>query len=138
MNQTPSNPYSPLSSPPELEPGKRPLPNVVKWQMLYCAAMLVLYLACTVGASILWINAQAWAADADELREMQIMGAVGAIFCLPLAALFAAGMIWHRGNFGWILNIVLICIGLTSACCMPAAIPLLIFWLKHREDIVQG
>jgi hypothetical protein len=27
-------------------------------------------------------------------------------------------------------DLVLICIGMTSCCILPAAIPLLIFWLK--------
>ena len=30
----------------------------------------------------------------------------------------------------WIYNIVVIALGFASCCCMPATIPLLIFWLR--------
>jgi len=30
----------------------------------------------------------------------------------------------------WIYDLVIICMGMTSACFLPAAIPLLIYWLK--------
>jgi hypothetical protein len=30
----------------------------------------------------------------------------------------------------WVYDIVLICLGMTSVCCMPVTIPLLIFWIK--------
>lgn len=31
-----------------------------------------------------------------------------------------------------IVGIVAIAMGMTSACCMPAAIPLLIFWINDK------
>ena len=30
----------------------------------------------------------------------------------------------------WIYDLIIICLGMTSACFWPAVIPLLIFWLK--------
>jgi hypothetical protein len=30
----------------------------------------------------------------------------------------------------WTYNLVVICVGMTSACFLPFCIPLLIFWLK--------
>jgi hypothetical protein len=30
----------------------------------------------------------------------------------------------------WVYDLVVICLGMTSACILPASVPLLIFWLK--------
>jgi hypothetical protein len=62
--------------------------------------------------------------------EAKLMGAIflgiGLIFALP----FLAAPYLPRKSWVWIYDLVLICIGMTSACCIPACIPLLIHWLK--------
>jgi len=70
--------------------------------------------------------------------EAKIMGSVmliiGLLFCVPYA--FAPFL--PRKSWVWVLGLVLICLGLTSTCCLPACIPLLIFWLKPEMKAFYG
>ncbi len=92
--------------------------------------MACLYLACVLGAiSALFVI------DFEDLsREDRVGSLVGCILLgvmsFPLAMLFGFGPFLPRKNWAWIYGIVLIAIGLTSPCCMPVSIPLLIFWIK--------
>jgi hypothetical protein len=43
-----------------------------------------------------------------------------------------------RRPWAWIFGLVLICIGLTSLCCLPVAIPLLLSWLKPETKSYFG
>jgi len=38
----------------------------------------------------------------------------------------------------WTYDLVIICLGMTSACFLPACIPLLIFWLKPETKSYFG
>lgn len=38
----------------------------------------------------------------------------------------------------WVYNLVIICLGMTSACYLLACIPLLIFWLKPETQRYYG
>ena len=49
---------------------------------------------------------------------------------LAFAIAFALVFVFPRKHWAWIYGLVLICIGMSSCCILPAAIPLLIFWLK--------
>ncbi|MGB7159266.1 MAG: hypothetical protein WBD40_14450 [Tepidisphaeraceae bacterium] len=57
---------------------------------------------------------------------------------VPLAAVFGVAPFLPRRPWVWIYDLVLICLGLTSICCMPATIPLLIFWLKPEAKAWFG
>ncbi len=63
-----------------------------------------------------------------------IYGAIG----LGLAVPFTMGAILKPRPWVWIFDLVLICIGMTSPCCMPASIPLLIFWIKPETRAYFG
>ena len=68
-------------------------------------------------------------------EEAKVMGAVfiilGLAFCFP----YAIAPFLPRKSWVWVFGLVLICIGLTSLCCLPVCIPLLIAWLK--PDVKQ-
>ncbi len=70
--------------------------------------------------------------------EAKVIGVIFAVIGLPLAILFAAGLFWKKGQGAWVFHIVLIAIGLTSACCLPTNIPLLIFWIKAKDYVVAS
>jgi hypothetical protein len=135
------NPYRPLES-ENPKPSTKPIydrpPQVIFWEMVYCGFMLLLYLAVAVLGIGLFVNAELWAEDREEFIELRVFGVVFLVVGLVLSALYAAGFVFRRGMFGWVFHIVLIAIGLTSACFWLTNIPLLIFWIKHKDYIVDS
>ena len=110
-------------------------PPVYKWFVAYCIFMAVLYLiAAVMGIVFLFIDPspEMTAAEAKILGAVMLI--IGLVFCVP----YAAAPFLPRQSWVWVLGIVLICIGLTSACCLPACIPLLIFWLKPEMKAFYG
>jgi len=126
-----SSPYQPPRFDPSKASGAPRIPAVWYWYVAYCVAMALLYLACIGGGIALFAFADQLAAEdaSSSPLEFQIMGAILAAISVPLTVLFAAAPLL-RGKLGWILGIVAIGIGMTSACCLPACIPLLLFWIK--------
>jgi MFS family permease len=59
-----------------------------------------------------------------------IVGGTVVLVGLVLAALFGAGPLLPRRSWAWVFGLVLIVIGMGSMCCLPATVPLLIWWLK--------
>ena len=111
-------------------------PPVYKWYVAYCALMALMYLFVVVlGVLFVVYEPTSRARDAEEAK---IMGLVFIVIGLILFVPFAAGPFLPRRPWGWIFGLVLICIGLTSACCLPASIPLLIFWLKPNSKAFFG
>lgn len=106
------------------------------WYKAYCALMAVLYLFIVV-AGIFFIAA----APTDRnmsAEEAQVMGAVMVFMGIALAIPFAIGAFLPQKSWAWVFGLVLICIGLTSVCCMPATIPLLIHWIKPETKSYFG
>ncbi|MEW6027424.1 MAG: hypothetical protein AB1599_09050 [Planctomycetota bacterium] len=103
-------------------------PTVVFWYKLYCGLMAFVYLALFVVGVLLAVFHQS--IDTKEPGEMLmpgiIYGALGFFFSIP----FVAAFFLPRRSWAWIYHLVLICIGLTSCCCLPITIPLLIYWIK--------
>lgn len=67
--------------------------------------------------------------------EAKVMGVVFLILGLALCVPYAIAPFLPRKSWVWVFGLVLICIGLTSLCCLPVCIPLLIAWLK--PDVKQ-
>lgn len=110
-------------------------PPVYKWFVVYCILMALLYLALAVmGIVFLFIQPD------PEMSpgEAKIMGAMFLILGLVFSVPYAIAPFLPRKSGVWILGLVLICIGLTSACCLPVCIPLLIFWLKPEMKAFYG
>jgi len=105
-------------------------PPVIKWYLIYCIAMALLYIGCTVfGGLLTFADLSSFSAGRD-LMEMKIQGIIMLVVGIPLFFLYAAAPFLPRKPWNWIFSIVLICIGMTSCCCIPACVPLLIFWIK--------
>jgi drug/metabolite transporter (DMT)-like permease len=70
--------------------------------------------------------------------ETKMMGAVFLILGLLFFVPYAIAPLLPRKSWVWVFGLVLICIGLTSACCLPVCIPLLIFWSKPEMEQFYG
>ena len=106
-------------------------PPVLTWFKLYAALMAVLYVFCLF-AGVLLLALPESAIDDPELdRAAQVIyGSVLTLMGFVLAAAFSYALFAPRQRWVWIFDIVLIAFGMTSCCCMPVAIPLLIYWVK--------
>ena len=107
-------------------------PGVVTWYRVYTILMAILYLAIVALVSF------GWFIDKAELRAqdfppvlfylyMALMYGLG----LTLAIAFIVSFFLKPKPWTWIYHLVLICIGLTSPCCLPVSVPLLIYWFKE-------
>ena len=113
----------------------QPTPPVYKWFVAYSICMALLYLV-TAGMGIVFMVMEP---DAEmSAAEAKIMGVVCLILGLVFFVPYAAAPFLPRQSWVWVLGLVLICIGLTSACCLPVCIPLLIFWLKPEMKAFYG
>jgi len=59
---------------------------------------------------------------------------LGVVFFAP----YILAPFFPKKPWAWIYGIVMICIGMTSACTLPASIALLIFWLKPETKQYFG
>ena len=139
------NPYRAPPANGDVSPGEvvapviNPHPAVKTWQIVYVILMMLLYLAVTVGGVLLILFREKFdAANLEDEAGMLALGLVYSVIGLGLFMVFGIGLFWRRGMGGWVFNLVLICIGLTSCCTWPMTIPLLIFWIKHKNDVVFG
>ena len=113
-----------------------PQPAVMTWYKVYCVLMALLYLICIVGG-ILFITAGP--ADRDmSPAEARMLGGIMFFMGIVLAIPFLFGAFLPRKPWAWVFGLVLICIGLTSLCCMPVSIPLLIHWIKPETKFYFG
>ena len=109
-------------------PGAVQKPAVWTWYIVYAAAMALMYALVSILGIVFLLIDPSWLEM--ESVELKVQGAIcflmGAILFLP----FAVAPFLPKRPWVWIYHLVLICLGMTSCCCLPATIPLLIFWLK--------
>lgn len=107
-------------------------PAVLRWYRVYLGAMAAIYLACVVGG-ILLLSFHEEIADwppKDEPWTILVYGVVLLVIGTILLAAYLAAFFLPRKPWAWIAHLVLIAIGLTSCCTIPASVPLLVAWLK--------
>ena len=107
-------------------------PPVVLWYFIYCIALALVYLA-MIGLLVV-----ALAIEPSTKLEDIIIFSVLAVLCLPFAAFYGAAPFLPNKPWVWTYGIVAIAIGMTSACCLPACIPLLIYWMKPETKRYFG
>ena len=93
--------------------------TVVGWFKVYAAVLCL----CYVGTGALGF---VLLGDAEE----RVVGIVLITMSIPLLAACALPLILSPRPWLWTYDLVLICLGMTSACFLPACIPLLIAWMK--------
>ena len=141
MSKNPLHPYAPKeenSPSPENTMSKEfnANPAVKTYQRIYVILMFLMYavIVALVIAALLnreTVSRQFSVEPIELIINLLVYGLLSAV----LAMVFMLGLFWHRGKGGWIYNLILICLGLTSCCTWPMTIPLLLFWIKHKDDI---
>ena len=111
-------------------------PPVYKWFIAYCITMALLYLVTAI-VGVVFLVIEPTDPDMTE-AEAKVMGSVFLILGLVFFAGYVAGPFLPRTSWAWIFGLVLICIGLSSACCLPVCLPLLLFWLKPELKAFFG
>jgi membrane-bound metal-dependent hydrolase YbcI (DUF457 family) len=110
-------------------------PPVYKWFVVYCIFMALLYLGLAAMGIVFMFSEP----DPEmSAAEAKMMGAVFLILGLGFFVPYAIAPLLPRKSWVWVFGLVLICIGLTSACCLPVCIPLLIFWSKPEMKQFHG
>ena len=118
-------------------------PKVVTWFRVYCGSLVFVYFALAVVLVLTYIYGFPEGVPAQDLKGapewvFKIYWSLLVILCLVMGGAFLTSFLLPRKPWVWIYDMVLICIGFTSACCLPAAIPLFIYWLKPEAKIYYG
>lgn len=136
VDMTPiDSPYEPpvSSDPPTAAAINGSPPAVWPYYISYCLFMALMYVGCTVGGLWFFFNAD-FIASGDPTTdplEMKILGGLLTGVGLPFMLFYGIAPLLPKNRVGWIVGVIGIGFGLTSACCMLAAIPLLIYWINE-------
>ncbi|HLM58716.1 MAG TPA: hypothetical protein VK422_21610 [Pyrinomonadaceae bacterium] len=112
-----------------LDPNPQPpRPAVWAWYVAFCAAMAIMWLMLV----ILGLNFIVAGPSDPEMSpgEARVMGLIFIVLGAALMAPYAAAPFLPRRKWAWVVGVVLIALSMTGTCCIPAAVPLLIFWVK--------
>ena len=103
-------------------------PRVVVWFKVYSAILCLIYF-------FTFILSPFFLLSNDE--ELIIYGMVFLILSIPLFLVCILPIFLPRRPWVWIYSLVIIGFGMTG-CCLPACIPLLIFWIKPEVKKYYG
>ncbi len=103
-------------------------PKVIWWFKVYAGFMCGLYLI-TAGFSLIFFLADPAKLEIPAITERAI-GALLLVLGLAFFGAFLLPFIAKPRPWLWTYDLVLICIGMTGACILPASVPLLIYWLR--------
>lgn len=103
-------------------------PKVVFWFQVYCWVLCVMYLA-VAAFSMVFFTLPAEEMDMPQPLSY-LMGLLFLVMGLVLMLACMLPLLLRPRPWLWTYNLVIICLGMTSACFLPFCIPLLIFWLK--------
>ncbi|MCA8921101.1 MAG: hypothetical protein KDD82_04790 [Planctomycetes bacterium] len=105
-------------------------PPVLLWFRLYAGALAALYALCLLmGLVFLYFGFNGGFGDTpagESLTAGIFYGVLGA----ALTPLYLVGVWLPRKRWVWVYAIVLLALSMTSCCCLPLAVPLLIYWLR--------
>jgi hypothetical protein len=118
---------------PNLQPQK---PPVWGWYVAYCVAMAVMwFMLVLLGLSFILSGPP----DHEmSVREAQVMGLIFIGLGVALMTPYVAAPFLPRRRWVWVLGVVLIVLSMSGTCCLPAAIPLLIWWVKPETKEYYG
>lgn len=95
-------------------------PAVVIWFKIYCALLALIY----AGSALACLTLAFYG------TEGLVIGVLLAGLCIVLAVISALPILLPARPWTWVYGVVLIAMGMTSACLLPACIPLLIVWIR--------
>jgi hypothetical protein len=106
-------------------------PAVCTWFIVYAILMALLYLAVAgFGVTVFVVGPDQFADAKTSADEWVVLGTIFLIIGVALGIAFGMAPFLPRRPGVWVYDVVLIALGLTSACLWPLTIPLLIFWIK--------
>lgn len=111
-------------------------PQVILWFKIYTGFLTFTYLFVVAFSIFLLFGDQSNTdmADAEAFIMGSLLLAVGVVlFVICLLPLVLAPRPWL-----WTFNLVIICLGMSSACFLPVCVPLLIYWLKPEAKAFYG
>ncbi len=111
-------------------------PAVIFWFKFYSASLCFLYLL-TAGISLYLIFGDTASMEMPGSFAM-IMGIVLLVVSIALMVACFLPLVLVPRPWLWVYNLVIICLGMTSACYLLVCIPLLIFWLKPETQRYFG
>ena len=106
------------------------------WYRVYCVVMAFLCLA-VAGLGVFMASVPMGGPKRDE-EQLLIMGVAYAALGIIFFFLYAVAALLPPKPYNWIVGIVIIALGMASCCTWPAAIPLLIFWVKPETQEFLG
>ena len=111
-------------------------PLVIKWFQVYCWVLCVMYLAVAAFSLVFFLG------DPSEMEMSRgaalVVGTGILLIGLGLLVVSLLPLILRPRPWLWTYDLIIICLGMTSACFLPACIPLLIFWLKPEAKSYFG
>ncbi len=111
-------------------------PKVVGWFKGYCGLLAVMYfLLLLLGVAFFVIPPHELEMAEDEAY---LSGGIMILMALPFLLASLLPLFVRPQPWVWLYGIVVICLGMTSCCTLPAAIPLLIFWIKPEARAFYG
>ena len=132
-------PREPLEEWQEVGRKAVPRPGVVNWFVVFCSLMTFLSaLLILMGGFMAFAMPNMPNAGEADRAMMPIVGGAYAVGGLFVSVLYLIGIFAPKRPWGWVYGIVLICLSMTSCCTLPAAIPLLIFWIRPETKWYYG
>ncbi len=114
------------------------------WYCAYVASMALLYVFVTgYGVFLLAMAAGAFGSGFGRIPPGEeviiivygvLMLVVGGVFLVA----YGVAPFLPKKPWSWIYHMILICIGFTSACCMPFSGILMFYWLKPETKRMFG
>jgi len=111
-------------------------PAVIFWFKFYAGSLCFLYLL-TAGFSFFFFFADPSQTEIPKVTA-QLIGVFMLVVSLVLIAACLLPFLLAPRPWLWVYNLVIICLGMTSACYLLVCIPLLIFWLKPETQRYYG
>lgn len=106
-------------------------PKVVTWFTAYAVFMAAVYAVCgAVGVLSLVASEQQIRSWEAEPADVRLQGGFLLVLGFIFMPAFGAAPLLPRRKWVWVYDLVLVAIGLTSMCCWPATIPILIYFVK--------
>ncbi len=111
-------------------------PRVIWWFKIYTGFLCLLYLATAAFSLYFFLSDPA---DIEmSATEALVLGVLLLIVSIVLFVACLLPLVLKPKPWLWTYNLILICLGMTSACILPACIPLLIFSLKPEAKRYFG
>lgn len=112
-------------------------PQVCTWFVVYCILMCIMY-ACVIGLGFAYPKLAELSGESDRMIQATFAGPIYSIFGVIFFFVYLVALFLRPTPGAWVYDLVLICFGMTSCCCLPITIPLLIFWIKPNTKAYFG